>query len=75
MWWAKFEFKLGMTETFPGTAQMLESRYIAASKLPVKRRALIVISAYLTCFEPDHIMLTQSRTNFRYWRHSSRSAR
>lgn len=47
MWWAKFEFKLGMTETLPGTAQMLDSRYMAASKLPVKRRALTVTLAYL----------------------------
>lgn len=40
IWFAKFELRLGITETLPGTAQMLESKYMADSKLPVKRRAL-----------------------------------
>jgi hypothetical protein len=36
-----------MTETFPGTAQILDSKYIADSKLPVNKRALSRRLAYI----------------------------
>lgn len=40
MWFVKFVFMAGRTEVCWGTEQMLERRYIADSKDPVKRRAL-----------------------------------
>lgn len=40
MWWEKFVFMAGRTETLGGMVQMLERRYIALSKEPEKRRAL-----------------------------------
>jgi hypothetical protein len=46
MWWAKFELNTGRTTTEDGTAQMLDSKYTAASKLPVKRRALFQNQCY-----------------------------
>ena len=40
MWWEKFVFMAGRTETLEGIVQMLERRYMALSKEPEKRRAL-----------------------------------
>lgn len=61
MWWVKFVFMAGRTDVWLGTEQMLDRRYMADSKEPVKRRALGLVSGLMFCYGVADLLVLISR--------------